>query len=69
MLHDGFAAEYTYDLPYRYQADFQAAETDARSRSRGLWAASTCSGELDRPAEPTPAPPGPDRRPLDGGAA
>ena len=26
MITDGYAFEYTYDLPYRYQADFKAAE-------------------------------------------
>ena len=32
MIADGYAFEYTYDLPYRYQADFKAAENDARTR-------------------------------------
>ena len=35
MIADGFAFEYTYDLPYRYQADFKAAENDARAQSAG----------------------------------
>ena len=26
MIADGYAFEYTYDLPYRYQADFKVAE-------------------------------------------
>ena len=26
MIADGYAHEYTYDLPYRYQQDFRAAE-------------------------------------------
>lgn len=37
MVHDGCAFEYTYDKPYRYQAQFCAAEADARTSERGLW--------------------------------
>ena len=42
MIADGYAFEYTYDLPYRYQADFKAAESDARTQSRGLWSPDAC---------------------------
>jgi micrococcal nuclease len=42
MIYDGFAFEYTYDLPYRYQAQFRAAEADARTNERGLWAPTAC---------------------------
>jgi len=42
MITDGFAFEYTYDLPYRYQADFKTAEDDARLQSRGLWSPGAC---------------------------
>ena len=42
MIADGFAYEYTYDLPYRYQADFKAAEADASANDRGLWSPNTC---------------------------
>ena len=34
MIADGYAFEYTYDLPYRYQADL-AAQNDARTQSAG----------------------------------
>ena len=43
MIADGYAFEYTYDLPYRYQADFKAAETDASANDRGLWSPNTCA--------------------------
>ena len=43
MIADGFAFEYTYDLPYRYQQDFRAAEHDARAEERGLWSPSACA--------------------------
>jgi micrococcal nuclease len=43
MITDGYAFEYTYDLPYHYQQDFKAAENDARAQERGLWSPSTCA--------------------------
>jgi micrococcal nuclease len=42
MIADGYAFEYTYDLPYRYQAEFKAAENDARAGERGLWSTGAC---------------------------
>jgi micrococcal nuclease len=42
MIADGYAFEYTYDLPYRYQADFKTAEGDARTQGRGLWSPDAC---------------------------
>ena len=35
MIADGYAYEYTYDLPYRYQADFKAAEATPAPRVAG----------------------------------
>ena len=43
MITDGYAFEYTYDLPYRYQQDFKAAEDEARAQERGLWSPSACA--------------------------
>jgi micrococcal nuclease len=43
MIADGYAYEYTYDLPYRYRADFKAAEADAAANDRGLWSPNTCA--------------------------
>jgi micrococcal nuclease len=43
MITDGYAFEYTYDLPYRYQQDFKAAENDARAKDRGLWSPNACA--------------------------
>jgi micrococcal nuclease len=40
---DPSQVEYTYDLPYRYQQDFRAAEDDARTHERGLWSPSACA--------------------------
>ncbi len=37
MIREGYAYEYTYNLPYKYQTEFKDAERDARTNSRGLW--------------------------------
>lgn len=50
MVWEGYAHEYTYDLPYAYQAENRAAERSAREAGRGLWASDTCAGDTDRPA-------------------
>ncbi len=42
MIEAGFAYEYTYDLPYRYQREFKRAQADAEQAGRGLWAAGVC---------------------------
>ncbi|MBI5004218.1 thermonuclease family protein, partial [Candidatus Kaiserbacteria bacterium] len=41
----GYAHEYTYDLPYKYQKEFKAAEHAAREAQKGLWAPDTCNGD------------------------
>jgi micrococcal nuclease len=43
MIADGYAHEYTYYLPYRYQKEFKAAENDARNQERGLWSPASCA--------------------------
>lgn len=45
MIEQGYAHEYTYDLPYKYQAEFKKAEKDAQSKQLGLWSPSTCNGD------------------------
>jgi len=32
MIADGYAHEYTYYVPYRYQQEFKAAQSDAQAR-------------------------------------
>lgn len=44
MIAEGFAYEYTYDLPYKYQAEFIAAQTEAQRLKVGLWNEATCGG-------------------------
>jgi micrococcal nuclease len=45
MIREGYAHEYTYNTPYKYQARFRAAEAAARQAARGLWSSSTCGGD------------------------
>jgi micrococcal nuclease len=54
MIAQGYAFEYTFNLPYKYQAEFQQAQREAREQQRGLWSPSTCNGQHS-PAEPTAA--------------
>lgn len=50
MIADGYAHEYTYSVPYRYQDAFIAAERAARDAQRGLWSPATCAGDTTTPA-------------------
>lgn len=42
LVKSGYAYEYTYNLPYRYQAEFKEAQKYASTRKSGLWG-DTCS--------------------------
>jgi micrococcal nuclease len=42
LIEEGYAYEYTYNLPYKYQSEFRQAESDACSNKRGLWADGVC---------------------------
>ncbi len=44
MIEQGYAFEYTYSTPYKYQTEFNQAETYARTNKLGLWADDTCAG-------------------------
>lgn len=44
MILEGYAHEYTYAVPYKYQTEFKQAEKEAEESSRGLWSPNTCSG-------------------------
>ena len=37
MISEGYAFEYTYNLPYKYQTRFKKSEKEAREAMRGLW--------------------------------
>ncbi len=44
MISKGFAHEYTYDLPYKYQSLFKSSEKSAMQKDLGLWSPQTCNG-------------------------
>ena len=44
MIKNGFAHEYTYYMPYKYQKEYKMAELEARTKEVGLWAKDTCGG-------------------------
>ena len=44
MVAEGYAYEYTYMTPYRYQKDFRDLQRLAQTSKRGLWAEDTCNG-------------------------
>lgn len=44
MVAEGYAYEYTYLTPYKYQREFRDAQRLAQSAKRGLWAEDTCNG-------------------------
>jgi micrococcal nuclease len=50
MIAEGYGHEYTYNLPYKYQKEFKAAEAQARANLRGLWAPDSCNGNTSKPA-------------------
>lgn len=45
MIAEGYAYEYTYMVPYKYQEEFRQLQRLAQSANRGLWAENTCHGE------------------------
>ncbi|MDO8604289.1 MAG: thermonuclease family protein [bacterium] len=45
MIEQGYAHEYTYNTPYRYQVEFKAAQKSAQENAKGLWSSTTCSGD------------------------
>ncbi len=51
MIRDGYAHEYTYNKPYKYQAQFKEAQKEASINLRGLWAADTCNGDTTKAAD------------------
>lgn len=42
MIENGYGHEYTYNIPYKYQIEFQNAEKYARENKLGLWADNVC---------------------------
>jgi len=45
MIEQGYAHEYTYNTPYKYQTEFKEAQKLAQENLRGLWSPDTCNGD------------------------
>lgn len=63
MIEQGYAHEYTYGTPYKYQSEFKTAQKNAQASQIGLWSPSTCNGDTTSASTqtstqtPTPTPP------------
>lgn len=55
LIQTGFAYEYTYDLPYKYQSEFKEAQQQASSRKIGLWG-DTCQNISTQSPSSAPVP-------------
>ncbi|MEI6352545.1 MAG: thermonuclease family protein [Candidatus Nomurabacteria bacterium] len=44
MIKNGYAYEYTYELPYKYKDEFKMLETVSKNNHIGLWSPKTCNG-------------------------
>lgn len=49
MIEEGYAHEYTYNSPYKYQSEYKEAETKARENKKGLWG-DLCNGDTTQSA-------------------
>jgi endonuclease YncB( thermonuclease family) len=56
MIEQGYAHEYTYNTPYKYQAEFKQAQKTAEANKVGLWSPNTCDGVTNQ-TETTATPP------------
>jgi len=49
MIEQGYAHEYTYNTPYKYQTEFKNAQKEAQANQLGLWSSNTCGGDTTSP--------------------
>lgn len=47
MIEQGFAHEYTYNLPYKYRDEYISAQKNAKANDLGLWAPDACPVAVD----------------------
>lgn len=55
MINEGYAHEYTYNIPYKYQSEFKQAQKEAEENKRGLWADDACLISAPQPSIQTGA--------------
>lgn len=51
MIMEGYAYEYTYDVKYKYQAEFKQAQKYAEDDKLGLWAPGVCQSTAPAPTQ------------------
>lgn len=57
LISEGYAHEYTYNKPYKYQEEFKQAEKEAMLNKKGLWSDSACPTIIVQNTPiPTPTP-------------
>lgn len=57
LIVEGYAYEYTYNIPYKHQAEFKKAQKAAQTAKKGLWATTACAGKTAiSKASPTSTP-------------
>lgn len=59
IIAEGYAHEYTYNTPYKYQSEYKQAQKDAENAQKGLWSPSTCAGNTEQSATTSTAAPQP----------
>ena len=42
LIEEGFAFEYTYQIPYKFQNEFKESQKKAESEKKGMWASGVC---------------------------
>lgn len=53
MISEGYAYEYTYGTPYKYQSEFKQTQSSAKQNKKGLWADGVCEEETPAPVQTT----------------
>lgn len=53
MISEGYAYEYTYGTPYKYQSEFKQAQSSAKQNKKGLWTDGVCEEETPAPVQTT----------------
>ena len=48
MIKEGYAYEYTYNLPYKYQTEFKNAQKQAEANKAGLWSPNACNEDATK---------------------
>ena len=56
MVQEGYAYEYTYDIPYEHQKAFKEAQKQAEKAQKGLWNPDTCGGQKTQKKSTSRAP-------------